>query len=345
MDTMKKDQFSRLVILLLILASNSFLEARGQSGREILEQTGVKGGLIVHIDCGDGRLTAALRDNERYIVHGLDTDMKDIETARRHIQSLGLYGPVSVQPWNGLTLPYADNLASLVVADKPNRVSMNEVMRVLRPLGVAYVKSGDKWIKTAKLWPDDIDEWTHWQHSADGNAVAHDKVVDSPRRIQWVADPLWQRHHNLVPSTSAMVSSRGRMFIIEDEAQTSSNAGELPDNWYLVARDAFSGVLLWKIAIKEWGWKTWNTAWEGRFNQPPQLPKRLVAAGDRVYVTLGFSAPVSEIDAATGKVLRVLKSTERTDEIIHQDGKLVLSIGHEAPKPSEDRKEPVRRSV
>ncbi|MHC4687059.1 MAG: class I SAM-dependent methyltransferase, partial [Planctomycetota bacterium] len=318
---MKKDQFSRLVILLLILASNSFLEARGQSGREILEQTGVKGGLIVHIDCGDGRLTAALRDNERYIVHGLDTDMKDIETARRHIQSLGLYGPVSVQPWNGLTLPYADNLASLVVADKPNRVSMNEVMRVLRPLGVAYVKSGDKWIKTAKLWPDDIDEWTHWQHSADGNAVAHDKVVDSPRRIhdsprriQWVADPLWQRHHNLVPSTSAMVSSRGRMFIIEDEAQTSSNAGELPDNWYLVARDAFSGVLLWKIAIKEWGWKTWNTAWEGRFNQPPQLPKRLVAAGDRVYVTLGFSAPVSEIDAATGKVLRVLKSTERTDE-------------------------------
>ncbi|GAI56580.1 unnamed protein product, partial [marine sediment metagenome] len=67
-------------------------------------------------------------------------------------------------------------------------------------------------------------------------------------------------------------------------------------------------------AIKEWGWKTWNTAWEGRFNQPPQLPKRLVAAGDRVYVTLGFSAPVSEIDAATGKVLRVLKGTERTDE-------------------------------
>ena len=316
-----------------------------QSAGHILAATGVKGGLIVHIDCGDGRLTAALRDNERYIVHGLDTDTKDIETARRHIQSLGLYGPVSVQPWNGVALPYADNLASLVVVDKPNRVSMNEVMRVLRPLGVAYVKSSDKWIKTTKPWPDEIDEWTHWQHSANGNAVARDKVVDSPRRIQWVADPVWQRHHNLVPSTSAMVSSRGRMFIIEDEAPASANAGELPDNWYLVARDAFSGVLLWKMAIKEWGWKTWNTAWEGRFNQPPQLPKRLVAVGDRVYITLGFSAPVSEIDAATGKVLRVLKGTERTDEIIHQDGKLVLSIGHEVPKPSEDRKEAVRRSV
>jgi outer membrane protein assembly factor BamB len=345
MEKMKKDQFSRLVILLLILALNSFRKAYGQSGREILEQTGVKGGLIVHIDCGDGQLTAALRDNERYIVHGLDTNTKDIEAARRHIQSLGLYGPVSVQQWNGVVLPYADNLASLVVVDKPNRISMNEIMRVLRPLGVAYVNSGSKWIKTTKPWPDEIDEWTHWQHSADGNAVARDKVVDSPRRIQWVADPVWQRHHNLVPSTSAMVSSRGRMFIIEDEAQTSANAGELPDKWYLVARDAFSGVLLWKRPIKEWGWKTWNTAWEGRFNQPPQLPKRLVAAGDRVYVTLGFSAPVSEIDAATGKVLRILKGTERTDEIIYQDGKLVLSIGYEAPKPSEGRNKALRRSV
>lgn len=124
--------------------------AHAQTGRGILEQTGVKGGLIVHIGCGDGRLTAALRGNEGYIVHGLDTDTKNIETACRYIQSLGLYGPVSVQRWNGVALPYADNLASLVVADKPNRVSMNEIMRVLRPLGVAYVKSGGKWITTTK---------------------------------------------------------------------------------------------------------------------------------------------------------------------------------------------------
>ena len=228
---MKRYRFGRVAILLLIVASNSSLQAWGQSAREILEETGVKGGLIVHIDCGDGRLTAALRDNDRYIVHGLDTDREDIETARRHIRSLGLYGPVSVQSWNGADLPYADNLAGLVVVDRPNRVSMNEVMRVLRPLGVASVKSGGKWTKTIKPWPDEIDEWTHWQHSADGNAVARDKVVDSPRRIQWVADPVWQRHHNLVPSTGAMVSSRGRMFIIQDEAQAGANAGQLPDNW------------------------------------------------------------------------------------------------------------------
>lgn len=40
--------------------------------RDILDATGVKGGLIVHLGCGDGKLTAALRVNDRYLVHGLD---------------------------------------------------------------------------------------------------------------------------------------------------------------------------------------------------------------------------------------------------------------------------------
>ncbi len=334
-----------LVVSSSVMAADNASRLQPAQAEQILDATGFGGGLIIHLGCGDGELTAALGAGDHYVVHGLDPNSDNVRRAREHVRSLGRYGRVSVEKWTGDYLPYADDLASLVVVDKPNAISMNEIMRVLRPLGVAYVKSGDRWIKTTKPWPDDIDEWTHWLHSADGNAVARDKVVDAPRRIQWVADPLWQRHHNLVPSTSAMVSSRGRMFIIEDEAPTSANAGLLPDNWYLVARDAFSGVLLWKRPIQEWGWKAWNTAWEGRFNQPPQLPKRLVAAGDRVYVTLGFSAPVSEIDASTGKVLRVIEGTERTDEIVHQDGKLILSIGREALEPSKDRKEAVRRSV
>ena len=40
----------------------------------ILEASGVKGGLVVHLSCGDGRLTAELRPNDRYQVHGLDRD-------------------------------------------------------------------------------------------------------------------------------------------------------------------------------------------------------------------------------------------------------------------------------
>ena len=103
--------------------------------RTILTESGVKGGLVVHVGCGDGRLTAALRANEAYRVHGLDTKTENVAAARRHIQSLGLYGPVSVESWEGPSLPYADNLVNLVVAEKLDRCSMEEVLRVLAPLG------------------------------------------------------------------------------------------------------------------------------------------------------------------------------------------------------------------
>ena len=316
----------------------------GQNGQEILKATGVRGGLIVHIGCGNGRLTAALRDNERYIVHALDTDANNVEKAREYIQSLGLYGAVSVGKWNGGLLPYADNLINLVISENLDGVSMEEVMRVLRPLGVAYIKLNGKWTKTVKPWPKEIDEWTHWLHSPDGNAVARDSVVGPPRHIQWAAEPLWARHHNTVPSTSAMVSARGRLFYISDEALPGLD-GSLPDKWFLVARDAFNGVLLWKRPIPEWGWRQWNTEWEGRFNMPPQLPKRLVAAGERLYATLNFNAPLAELDAATGELLKVYEGTDNTDEILYKDGLLILSVNEEARKPQKNNNVPVKKSV
>ncbi|MHC4170593.1 MAG: hypothetical protein ACYSWQ_26950, partial [Planctomycetota bacterium] len=50
--------------------------ADAQQARQILDDTAVKGGLIVHVGCGDGKLTAALRANDRYVVHGLDRKAK-----------------------------------------------------------------------------------------------------------------------------------------------------------------------------------------------------------------------------------------------------------------------------
>ena len=62
--------------------------------REILAATGVKGGLVVHLGCGTGELTAALRASESYLVHWLDADPARTAEARAFIRSRGLYGPV-----------------------------------------------------------------------------------------------------------------------------------------------------------------------------------------------------------------------------------------------------------
>jgi len=79
-----------------------------------IDEAGIQGGLVVHLGCGDGKLTAALRANDSFVVHGLDAD---VTAASKHIQSLGLYGPVSVRPWAGDRLPYVDNLVNLIDAD------------------------------------------------------------------------------------------------------------------------------------------------------------------------------------------------------------------------------------
>jgi len=318
--------------------------------RAILDATGVEGGLIVHLGCGDGRLSAALRANDRYLVHALDTDPAAVAKAREHIRSQGVYGEVSADRLSGDRLPYAENVVNLLVAEELGDVSMEETMRVLVPRGVAYVKQGHEWTKQVKPWPEDIDEWTHWLHDASGNAVARDRVVGPPRRLQWAAGPLWSRHHNTTPSLNAAVSAAGRFFYISDEAPPGLD-NSLPDRYHLYARDAFNGVLLWRIPIDDWGWAAWvQTMYSnfmlGRHMHPIHIQRRLVAVGDRVYVTLGFNAPVSEVDAATGEVLRTFEGTDYTSEILVDGGKLVLSV-NKAPQHAGylDQEPPVKKQV
>jgi outer membrane protein assembly factor BamB len=127
-----------------------------------------------------------------------------------------------------------------------------------------------------------------------------------------------------------MVSAQGRLFYLLDEGPASIG-GRLPDTWRLVARDAFSGVLLWKRPLTDWGWQAWSPKepMNLRWGNPRFIHRRLVAAEDRVYVTLGYNAPVSALDAATGKTIRVYRGTENTCEILHHEGLLVLSVATE----------------
>ena len=73
----------------------------GPSANDVLEATQVRGGLVVHIGCGDGEMAAALRVNDRFVVHGLDTDTHSVAAARDYVQSRGLYGRVSIDAFDG----------------------------------------------------------------------------------------------------------------------------------------------------------------------------------------------------------------------------------------------------
>jgi outer membrane protein assembly factor BamB len=292
--------------------------------QQILEESGIKGGLVVHLGCGDGELTAALRADDRYLVQGLDADAARVEKAREHIRSLGVYGAVSAERLTGAQLPYAENLVNLVVADDLGQVPMDEVMRVLAPGGVVCVRQGDGWKKSVKPYPKTIDEWTHYLHDASGNAVAADSEVGPPRYMRWTAGPIWSRSHEFNPSINALVIADGRMFYILDEGMIGLTDLRFPARWALYARDAFSGKFLWKRPIPNWGYREWNT--RGMWSAPLTLNRRVVTDGKRVFATFGYKAPVTVLDAATGDEICTLAGTLGTDEMILSDGVLLACV-------------------
>ena len=296
------------------------------TARQILDSTGFSGGLVVHVDCGDGVLTAALRANDHTIVHGLDRDPVDVSAARKHIRSMGNYGTVSIERWQGPGLPYADNTVNLLVAAEGTEISREEMMRVLCPGGQGLVlgrssedSAAPTLTKFSKPWPSELDQWTHFLHDPGNNAVAKDQVVGPPGRMQWMAGPVWSKEHDVTPSVFSPVSCGGRLFYILNEGPVCTIGEGVPDRYSVVARDAFNGIVLWKRPMTDWF--STRVIWG---HIPMHSQRRLVAVGDRVYVTLGLQAPVTALDAVTGEVVQEYAGTEHTSEIVSSNGRLAL---------------------
>ncbi len=338
-----------------------------ETAARLVRESGRSGGLCAVLGAPDADLPLALAEQGRFAVHGLYAGRDLCDRMRQDIRARGAYGTVSADVLQGARLQYMDNLITILIVhtwptlDKGD-VWLPEAMRALAPLGTLYVRvpsppgetkeaagglvktcreagleavsvidvgAAGTWVRARKPWPAGIDEWTHYLHGADGNPVARDTVVGPPRRYQWVAEPTWMQSHETDSSVSTLVTARGRLLAIVNQAPTSLPGPKSPpDAWFLVARDAFNGARLWKVPIPEWGWRQWKPSWFT--TRPGEIPlniqKRLVAVGDKVYVTLGYRAPVSALDARTGRVLKTYAGTERTNEILVTGGTLVLSV-------------------
>ncbi len=311
--------------------------AAGKTARQLLQSAGIEGGFVVHLGCGDGRLTAALGTEERFTVHGLDRNADLVAAARRRIAGLGLYGRVSVEQLSSAELPYADDLINLVVVSDPCGVSMDEIRRVLAPGGVCCVPDADSaggWKKLVEPRPDSLDAWTHFLHDASGNAVAADSQVGPPVGYQWVAPPLWLRSHETPSGVQGLVCSENRLFYYFDEGLIGITDERLPERWSLVCRDAFNGRLLWKRPVTGWGWpawaydrfagKDWTQIRGSRTVVPDENHRRLVVDHSRVYATLEYHGPLVILDAASGKTLATVAKTKPVRQILVDDGVVLV---------------------
>ncbi len=345
---------SSLFVVALVPAT---VHGENDLARRVYEQTGVQGGLVIELGMIDVDFTAALGARNGITIETLETNLQRIAQARDSLEAKGLYGPITITPFDGKSLPYADNMVSLAVMHETGaarddiHVGDDEVLRVLAPGGVLCAireSHGERDLRIVrKPRPEDIDDWTHFLHDASGNAVAADRRVAPATAMQWVAGPMYCRSHEIDSSMPAMVSAKGRLFYFLDEGPIGITDPRFPARWKLIARDGFNGILLWKRSLEPWGWQEWKPEireedWRtlrgqrGRF--PAEVPRRLVAVGDRVYVTLGFNdAPLSILDGATGEVLSRCEGTEGTQEIVVDEGTIFARIQPSAAEGAKRR--------
>lgn len=279
----------------------------------LVDWAGCDAGLCVHVGCGVGKLTGELAQSDRFFVEGLEPDGDLVRAARRDLAAQ--YGSVTVRKCSLEKLPYAENLVNLVVVDNivQHDPPLNEILRVLRPGGVALVGlsaeaagSGQRlaseqlqrllgeagvegfevreghgtWARIEKPWPADLDQWTHPRYDATGNAVCGDAVSGPPRRIRWIAGPM--------RAAGYQVSADGRNFY----------AG-------IVARDAFNGLRLWSRRVEP----------------APLGGADPIASHDALFVV--HQGKLEAWGARSGETLRAYEAAGTPIEVFHVDGMLL----------------------
>ncbi|MBM3891917.1 MAG: methyltransferase domain-containing protein, partial [Verrucomicrobia bacterium] len=255
-------------------------------------------GFCVHLGCGEGALTIELAAGDRLAVHALEAEARNVEKARERLQARDLYGQATVEQWAMKSLPYAENLVNVLIAENPGAIPQTEMLRVVAPLGTLWVKHGDGWRSEQKPWPRAFDEWTHWRHGPDGNMVSRDTAVTTPTGLRWIAGPpqdvggrKWYYDH-------VLVSSSGRNFYQFDDA--------------IVARDSFNGRLLWRREAKAHTFK--ETITFGTLKLGGRTSKvRPVASGERLYAAT--DGKLVALDAANGRTVQTFGDLNAPREI------------------------------
>ena len=293
----------------------------------------VEGGLVVCVGAQALESVATDWGKPGCVFHCLETSDAAVLRLRKTIQAAGSYGKVSVARFDGEHLPYINNLVNLIViADAQCTIPEKEIVRVLAPYGRVIAPKHSACMPKPMLplanglfmftkpYASNMDEWPQYLHGADNNCVAQDTVVGPPRHVQWISGPAWTRAHIGAATMTSMVSSGGRLFTIED-TETAENP-LLPAKWQLIARNAFNGIVLWTMNYPDWEQVTVYIK-----DYHAQMQRRLVAMGNIVYCTPGLTAPITALDAATGKPVREFKGTEGTQEFVFHKGRIFSVIG------------------
>ena len=84
-----------------------------------------------------GRLAGRFAHGNHAVIQDLERDAAKVKAAREYLFEKGLYGRVTVNPIARQSLPYVDNLVTVLIAEDAARFSGSEMMRVAVAAGDA----------------------------------------------------------------------------------------------------------------------------------------------------------------------------------------------------------------
>jgi outer membrane protein assembly factor BamB len=306
-------------------------EAYQLAAKEILAQTGVNRGFCLVIDGQEGQLAYEIARQSELEVYVIESDVAKVAKARGNLSAAGVYGSrVTVHHFDATDIPYSNYFANLIVSDRFVQTGQSPtdpalVARHLKPAGgvMCFGQPGqsdtasgteavakavqsksltasevtqqtdDGWTTLSRGMLPGAGSWSHQYGNPGNTAVSDDLRVKGGLGVLWYGDPgigeMVNRHDGAV----GPLAIGGRLFV-----QGETN---------IRAYDAYNGLFLWNYdnpdAIRTGVYMNVS-------------PGNLAATADRLYHFVGEEC--FEVDAATGKQVRVHRLPASRDDGKHQ---------------------------
>ena len=212
-----------------------FTASAADDAASILKSLDSPRGLVVVLGDDGGNLALELARKSELTVFVQSPDADQVERFRRAADKAGLLGTrIWVQKGHQARVNLANDLADAIVVRKPAAVPNEELLRVLRPDGKAFVDGKE----IVKPFDAKTDEWSHPYHGPDNNPLSIDKVAKRPYLTHFMAEPWY------CPLPQMSVISGGRIFKVFGDRSSALPQEDMLNK--LIAMNAFNGTILWK---------------------------------------------------------------------------------------------------
>lgn len=203
---------------------------------QILEKVDVPRGILAIVGDTTEHLAIALAQRSELIVYTQLQSGSNLEQCRSRTDKEGFLGSrIYLETNNSNSIHLADNIADAVIVLNANKnITEDEMMRVLRPEGKAFIGTN----VISKPFPIGVDDWTHPYHLPDNNTQSDDKVITAPYMTQFLANPQY------APATQVTVASAGRVF--KGFGNVAFHEREEAYLNKLVAFNGYNGTMLWQ---------------------------------------------------------------------------------------------------